>query len=321
MDQLKEMGEFVRSASSTIEAPVVRRLKEVVCHHSGARPESNAGSEGFLPGQPGRAASSRGPQRGGQPAAGIAQRNGCLPGQRPVRRGRVRRHAVVPSRAGRRVGVAGGTGPGGIGSDGTEQAVAPDGASARTPAATDGISAGPADGAASERPPVAPSPASRPGPGEPSHLERAAGPRTGAHSCHARGLPRSGDRPGPSSGPAACRARCTGPPERARRAASRQPRPGSPGPGSQGTGAAPRSPAPGGAPRPGAPRPGAPRPGAPRPGPRPGNNPFSSTATGMGSAPPARPQSPAPGAPGAGAAGPGAPGGPRPARPRARRPR
>ena len=28
MDQLKEMGEFVRSASSTIEAPVVRRLKE-----------------------------------------------------------------------------------------------------------------------------------------------------------------------------------------------------------------------------------------------------------------------------------------------------
>ena len=28
MDQLKEMGEFVRSASSTIEAPIVRRLKE-----------------------------------------------------------------------------------------------------------------------------------------------------------------------------------------------------------------------------------------------------------------------------------------------------
>jgi hypothetical protein len=28
MDQLKEMGEFVRSASATVEAPVVRRLKE-----------------------------------------------------------------------------------------------------------------------------------------------------------------------------------------------------------------------------------------------------------------------------------------------------
>lgn len=29
MDQLREMGEFVRTASSTIEAPAVRRLKEV----------------------------------------------------------------------------------------------------------------------------------------------------------------------------------------------------------------------------------------------------------------------------------------------------
>jgi translation initiation factor IF-2 len=28
MARLQEMGEFVRSASSTIEAPVVRRLKE-----------------------------------------------------------------------------------------------------------------------------------------------------------------------------------------------------------------------------------------------------------------------------------------------------
>jgi len=28
MTKLQEMGEFVRSASSTIEAPVVRRLKE-----------------------------------------------------------------------------------------------------------------------------------------------------------------------------------------------------------------------------------------------------------------------------------------------------
>ncbi|HEY6275749.1 MAG TPA: translation initiation factor IF-2 N-terminal domain-containing protein, partial [Streptosporangiaceae bacterium] len=28
MDKLKDMGEFVRSASSTIEAPVVRKLKE-----------------------------------------------------------------------------------------------------------------------------------------------------------------------------------------------------------------------------------------------------------------------------------------------------
>ncbi|MGH3226135.1 MAG: translation initiation factor IF-2, partial [Streptosporangiaceae bacterium] len=69
-----------------------------------------------------------------------------------------------------------------------------------------------------------------------------------------------------------------------------------------------------------------PRQGAPRPGPRPGNNPFSSTATGMGSAPPARSQGPSVPGPGSGfrdrpgqsAGGPGGadrqagPGGPRP---------
>ncbi|MDP9318851.1 MAG: hypothetical protein M3O94_07225, partial [Actinomycetota bacterium] len=29
LDELKEMGEFVKSASSTVEAPVVRRLAEL----------------------------------------------------------------------------------------------------------------------------------------------------------------------------------------------------------------------------------------------------------------------------------------------------
>jgi translation initiation factor IF-2 len=32
LDQIKEMGEFVRSASSTVEAPVVRRLRGGLCH-------------------------------------------------------------------------------------------------------------------------------------------------------------------------------------------------------------------------------------------------------------------------------------------------
>ncbi|WP_300606195.1 translation initiation factor IF-2, partial [Trebonia sp.] len=98
-----------------------------------------------------------------------------------------------------------------------------------------------------------------------------------------------------------------------------------------------------GAARPGAPRPGAPRPVAPgqrgqRPGPRPGNNPFSSTATGMGATPPARPgfgadrpdrdrdrdrvdrgdrgdRGPRPGMPGASGPGAGRPGGRGPGRP------
>ncbi|HEV2243786.1 MAG TPA: translation initiation factor IF-2 N-terminal domain-containing protein, partial [Streptosporangiaceae bacterium] len=49
MAKLQEMGEFVRSASSTIEAPVVRRLKEAFATQqprqarAGARAETRAG--------------------------------------------------------------------------------------------------------------------------------------------------------------------------------------------------------------------------------------------------------------------------------------
>lgn len=37
MDQLQEMGEFVRSVSSTLEAPVVRRLKDAFAAQQPAR--------------------------------------------------------------------------------------------------------------------------------------------------------------------------------------------------------------------------------------------------------------------------------------------
>ena len=47
MVKLKEMGEFVRSASSTIEAPVVRRLKEAFASNAaaaiGSRVQAQAG--------------------------------------------------------------------------------------------------------------------------------------------------------------------------------------------------------------------------------------------------------------------------------------
>ena len=47
MDQLKEMGEFVRSASSTIEAPVVRRLKEAFSAKAADQPaQANQGGQG-----------------------------------------------------------------------------------------------------------------------------------------------------------------------------------------------------------------------------------------------------------------------------------
>ena len=50
MDQLKEMGEFVRSASSTIEAPVVRRLKEAFSTKAADQPaQGNQGHQGSRP--------------------------------------------------------------------------------------------------------------------------------------------------------------------------------------------------------------------------------------------------------------------------------
>src|SRR6516225_3726099 len=57
MAELEKMGEFVRSASSTIEAPVVRRLKEQFAGDS-AKPgrqgqRSGAGQQRRAPGGPG----------------------------------------------------------------------------------------------------------------------------------------------------------------------------------------------------------------------------------------------------------------------------
>ena len=67
MVKLQEMGEFVRSASSTIEAPVVRRLKEAFASNTaqqsaqGSRPRPAAPSgprDGAPAASPGQAGSS-----------------------------------------------------------------------------------------------------------------------------------------------------------------------------------------------------------------------------------------------------------------------
>ena len=223
MAKLQEMGEFVRSASSTIEAPVVRRLKEA-----------------FATEQPKQA-------RGGQAGDGraTAQPAAAAPA------------AAVPSAAAVATAPAGADGAAGeppSGTNGHSPAVpavpAPAASPAESPAGT-----GPADG---------PSPAG--GPAE--SPERARPPVPFPHAQ--------------PDEPAAAAAAATAP-------AAGTPAPAAPGP------ATPR-PGPAG-PRPGAPRPPAGTPGPPRPGPRPGNNPFSSTATGMGSTPRgARPGQP--GAPG-----------------------
>ncbi|HEY5395433.1 MAG TPA: translation initiation factor IF-2 [Trebonia sp.] len=273
MTKLEEMGEFVRSASSTIEAPVVRKLKESLNSGSAkpGRGDGGAPSGGRDQGrrdQGGR--NDRGPVRVpdgapavGGPAAPSAAPSAPSTGVRPGTGPRPGPPRPVPT-------VPGVTAPG---------VTAPGVPAAGAPAAP----AAPAPIAASAAPVAPARPAAAPGP-------RPAAPGQGGQA---------GPRPG------APRPQESQPQEAAAGTAQDAPRPASD------------------APRPsGAPRPGAPGQRGPRPGPRPGNNPFSSTATGMGSAPAARPgfertdrpertdrdRGPRTGAPGApGATGPGAP--------------
>src|SRR5690349_16305753 len=299
MDQLKEMGEFVRSASSTIEAPVVRRLKEAFSTKGSDQPaQANQGGQGSQ--------GSR-PRPGGQ----AAPRDGAAAGGARPRPGA----GAVPAPQGARDTVAATaaapvTAPGGTANGSAERAAAPDGAAATgTTSAPDA-----ADAAATQLPSVPPSPVSQPA--EPR-------PQEGPGASRVPGPPRTPATPAdfrsPGGGQGTGSARPSAPRPSAPGEGQRGQRPSAPG-GRQdqgGQGSRPSAPRPQGpgAPRPGAPRPGAPGPrtGAPRPGPRPGNNPFSSTATGMGSAPPARPQGPsAPGREGRPGPSGGAPGGPRP---------
>ena len=67
MVKLQEMGEFVRSASSTIEAPVVRRLKEAF------GPEG--GKQGQGSGRAGGGAAAPRAGRPGTPSSGNGQGN------------------------------------------------------------------------------------------------------------------------------------------------------------------------------------------------------------------------------------------------------
>ncbi|MBF6486052.1 translation initiation factor IF-2 N-terminal domain-containing protein, partial [Nocardia otitidiscaviarum] len=71
---LKEQGEFVKSASSTVEAPVARRLRESFASKS-APANGNAGKGGGKPGQ------SQAPRPAAKPAAPAA--GGPRPGPRP----------------------------------------------------------------------------------------------------------------------------------------------------------------------------------------------------------------------------------------------
>ncbi|MDQ4502716.1 translation initiation factor IF-2 [Sinomonas sp. ASV322] len=274
--KLQELGEFVRSASSTIEAPVVKKLRDAYPSGS-AKPAAARTSGGAAPSSAARPSAPR-------------------PAQAPA--------AVatpVPAPVGGSAGPAASAGssvkPGPARPAAPQvPAPAPRPAAETRPASRSAATPGPRPAATPGPRPSGPRPGNNPfsssqGMQRPGREERA--PRPGNNPfATSQGMPRpggsrDGDRPG---GP--------------RPAGSGGPRPG-------GTSGIPRP----GAPRSGAPRPGGPRPagsGGPRPGgsggPRPGGSGGPRPNPGMM---PARTERPQPGArpAGTGGRGPGRPGG------------
>ncbi|MFI8960501.1 translation initiation factor IF-2 [Streptomyces sp. NPDC053493] len=288
MAKLQELGEFVRSASSTIEAPVVRKLTDAL-----QGPGGGAGKTAAKPGAPRKATPAPKPAPAPSPAQAArpaAPKPGApTPAPKPAA---AEKPAAAPAAPGTRPTP----GP-------KPAAPAPKPAPAAPAPTTPEFTAPPSAPAAGPRPGAgAPGPrptGARPGqqaprPGQQAPRPGQQAPRPGARPAG----PRPGNNPFTSGG-------STG------MARPQAPRPqgGAPRPGGPGAPGAPRPQGPGsvpGAPRPqgGAPRPtpgGMPRPQAPRPGGAPGGN---RPNPGM------MPQRPAAGPrPGPGGRGPGGPGG------------
>ncbi|ASF06112.1 translation initiation factor IF-2 [Nocardia brasiliensis] len=292
---LKEQGEFVKSASSTVEAPVARRLRESFASKSAP---SNGTKSGSRPG----------PSSSARPAAKPAG-NGPRPGPRPSAPAPApaAQEAVREASPARTEGPAVKPGP----------AVRPTPAPAPKPAAARESAPAPAASAAAETSsaPAAPRPtpnAARPGqqqqrPGAPTPgapRPGGSGPRPGPKTPRVGNNPYSSapERPAPRPAPGQGGPR-PGPAQGGPRPGPAQgaPRPGAP---AQGGGARP---APGqGGPRPGGPRP---SPGSMPPRPNPGAMPSRAARPGGAGGPGAgRPGRPG-GGPGGGAGRPGGGGG------------
>ncbi|MGW7679935.1 translation initiation factor IF-2 [Kribbella sp. NPDC054772] len=271
LTRLNDMGEFVRSASSTIEAPVVRRLAEEfeknppkkrtakkAAASTSAAPQATAPVAPAAP-KPAQPATPKAPAERPAPVA--------EPTPAPVAESAPAPAAPVTPAA---------TAPA------TESTPAPAKA-APAPGARPGPRPGPKPGPRPEPTPVESAPAAAEAPAPAAPVTETPAPATPSFEAPAaKAAPESPASSAPAPAP-----RRTGGDSSARPG----PRPGAPRPGGsqQGGGGRPGPGGQGSGPRPGAPRPGAPRPGAPRPGgsqggggprpgaPRPGNNPFSST--------------------------------------------
>ncbi len=271
LSTLKDLGEFVSSASSTIEPPVVKKLRNA---YPGAG--KSAAKPGSTPAAPaaGRSAAPK-PAAAPSPRTAAPTSNAGAPAPGPAA-GRT---------AAPKPGVAPTPGPAAP-TPAAQVPAAPAEPKAPQPSATPG-SAAPKPGAAAPKPGAsAPKPgAPRPGNNPFSPKGGSAGSRPGARPGGRGGAPRPGNNPfAPSQGMRSGRE-------------DRAPRPGG----------GPRPQAGAGGPRPGGPRPaagaGGPRPGGPRP--NPGMMPKQITPAPQ----PARGRGRPGGGPGGGPGRPGGPGG------------
>ncbi|MFA1549962.1 translation initiation factor IF-2 [Actinomadura chokoriensis] len=258
MAKLQEMGEFVRSASSTIEAPVVRRLTEAFSNSS-----SSSSKQGDKRGAPKRPSGPRPAAPRPGPSGGASDSQGARP-QAP-RPAAPRPPAPKPGPAGPGTGGPGAGGQGGgMPKPGPRPPVPPAPSTPVNVPAAQGPSAPPAAG------PAAGNGAGTRAPGGPKPGPRAPkpGPRPGPRQGGGGG---GGGRPRPGNNPFSSTNTGMG----------QAPKPG-PRPG----------------PRPGGDRPGGDRPGGPAGGPRPGGRPGGAPGAGgprpnPGSMPP-RPGGPRP---------------------------
>ncbi|MGW0120871.1 translation initiation factor IF-2 [Streptomyces sp. NPDC003327] len=301
MAKLQELGEFVRSASSTIEAPVVRKLTDAL-----QGPGGNAGKTAAKPGAPRKAAPSPAAPKPApaSPAPSAAQGTSPAPRAEGARPAAPKPGAPTPAPKPAAAEKPSTPAPGPRPTPGPKPAAAPKPAPASPAPTTPEFTAPPSAPAAGQQRPAGatpgPRPAARPGQQAPRPQGQGAA-RPGQQAPRPGGARPAGPRPGNNpftSGGSTGMAR------------PQAPRPGGGAPRPGGPGAVPGAPrpqgGPGGAPRPqgGAPRPtpgGMPRPQAPRPGGAPGGN---RPNPGM------MPQRPAAGPrPGPGGRGPGGPGG------------
>ncbi|MFG2967560.1 translation initiation factor IF-2 [Streptomyces sp. NPDC048288] len=317
MAKLQELGEFVRSASSTIEAPVVRKLTDALQGGGSGKPAPRKAAP--KPGAPSPAQSARpGAPKPGAPRPAAPQPPAAPAAPAPAAPAPVTPAPVTPAPAasGPRPGPKPAPRPAPAAPEFTAPP-APPAAAAPSPAAAQGQrpGSGPRQGQGQGQGQGAPRPGGRPAPGQGQARPGQGAPRPGGQGQRPGGARPAGPRPGNNpftSGGSTGMARPQAPRPQG------GPRPG--GPGAPGGGPRPQAPgAQGGGPRPQAPGGSRPSPsGMPRPqgGPRPGGGSAGPRPNpGMMPQRPAAGPRPGPGGGGRGPGGAGRPGGGGGARP------